>query len=61
MFLDKQSALFVETADSLFTIAKERLRNARYVLMLDKIVVHPLNFITVDRTSSQILCFFFIG
>ena len=31
MFLDKQSALFVETADSLFTIAKERLRNARYV------------------------------
>jgi len=31
MFLDKQAALFVETADSLFTISKERLMGARYI------------------------------
>ena len=31
MFLDKQAALFIETADSLFTISKERLKNARFV------------------------------
>ncbi|XP_063681521.1 mediator of RNA polymerase II transcription subunit 14-like isoform X2 [Bolinopsis microptera] len=30
MFLDKQAALFVETADSLFTISKERLMGASF-------------------------------
>ena len=31
MFLDKQIGLFIETADSLFSISKERLKNARLV------------------------------
>ena len=51
MFLDKQSALFVETADSLFTIAKERLRNARYA---GEIVFHTLIDTTTASISSQI-------